>query len=65
MPLTFTLGGRCCDKDAAKFYFNTLSSSVELLSEATPCPHLFARSYRPHLLCDSLTSLMAHAEFIS
>jgi hypothetical protein len=43
MPLTFTLGGRCCDKDAAKFYFNTLSSSVELLSEATLRSHLFVR----------------------
>jgi hypothetical protein len=43
MPLTFTLGGRCCYKDVAKFYFNTLSSSGEFLSEATPCPHLFAR----------------------
>jgi hypothetical protein len=31
MPLTFTLGGRCCDKDAAKFYFNTSRRSLAAL----------------------------------
>jgi hypothetical protein len=35
MLLTFTLGEQCCDKDAAKFYFNALIGSGEFLSRAT------------------------------
>jgi hypothetical protein len=34
MPLTFTLGGRCCDKDAARFYFNTSRRSLAALAFA-------------------------------
>jgi hypothetical protein len=34
MPLTFTLGGLCCDKDAAKFYFNTSRRSLAALAFA-------------------------------
>jgi hypothetical protein len=57
-----TLGGQCCDKDSAKFYFNALTNSGEVSSWATksghfevpssaPCLHLSARLYWQHLLC--------------
>jgi hypothetical protein len=56
MPLTFTLGGRCCDKDAAKFYFNTLSSSGELSIERGDAMFAPIRAF---------PLVMTHAEFVS
>ena len=67
---------QCCDKDAAKFYFNTLSSSGEFSSRATksghfevpssaPCLHLSARLYWQHLLCAHfLQSLHTPSSFL-
>jgi hypothetical protein len=68
MPLTFTLGGRCCDEDAAKFYFNTPSSSGELLSEAThlrihSCASFSYDTRRVHFLIPIQVSRGEYAPF--